>query len=66
MGLSEFHVVFIAVATLFCLGFSVWGVLDYRTTGNGTNLVLGLVALAWGVALLAYSRWFRAQSDELR
>ena len=50
MSLKAFHVVFVVLSILCCLGFGIWAVQDYVATGNGTNLVLG-VGLIRGVRL---------------
>jgi hypothetical protein len=58
MSLKAFHIVFVTVCTLFCLGFGLWGLREHRLTQDTAMLVQGVGALAAAVALIAYGRWF--------
>lgn len=58
MSLKAFHVFFIIVATLFSVGFGVWGVRSYLLTSDGENLVLGILSLVISVVLAWYFKWF--------
>jgi hypothetical protein len=58
MSLKAFHIFFIAVATLICTVFGVWAVRDFRGTGNGANLAMGIMSFVCGVGLVWYGRWF--------
>ena len=58
MSLKAFHIVFIVVSLLFCLGFGAWGVMNYTDTHSLTNLALGIVAFAGVPALGWYGVWF--------
>ena len=58
MSLKAFHVVFIAVSTVLCLGFGAWAIREYMARG-GTGLLLGGIgALIAAVGLVLYGRWF--------
>ncbi len=58
MSLKAFHIVFVTVCTLFCLGLGLWGLREHRLTQDTGNLVLGVGALVGAVALIVYGRWF--------
>ncbi len=58
MSLKAFHIFFIVVSTLCCLGFGFWAVQDYLVTGSGVNLALGVVSLVGSGTLAWYGRWF--------
>lgn len=58
MSLKAFHVFFIVVSILCCLGFGYWAVQDYFVSGNGVSLALGLVAFAGCGVLIRYGVWF--------
>lgn len=58
MSLKTFHIVFISIATLFCLGFGVWAVGDYMNGGGMPSLAMAIVSLLFGVALPPYGIWF--------
>ncbi|MDA0745340.1 MAG: hypothetical protein O2954_02410 [bacterium] len=53
MSLKAFHIFFMIVSILFCLGFGVWAVQD-----GGENLAMGLVSLAGCPVLTLYGVWF--------
>ena len=54
MSLKAFHIFFILLSILLMLGFGVWGVLDYRTSGKHIHLVMGLISVAFVPALVIY------------
>lgn len=58
MSLKTFHIFFIAASILCCLGFGVWAVHDYATSGDGMSLAMGLAALAGCGVLVGYGIWF--------
>ena len=58
MSLKAFHVFFVAVSTLFALGFGGWAVSDYLRTGRGGALALGVLGFAAAAALVWYGLWF--------
>lgn len=58
MSLKAFHLVFLVVSGLLCLGLGAWSYTEYRRT-QSTEFVWGMiVSLAALVALLVYGRWF--------
>ncbi len=59
MSLKAFHLVFITASTALAFGCAVWGLRDFFLEGGGAwNLVFGVGALAAGVALILYERYF--------
>lgn len=58
MSLKSFHIFFIVISVVCCLGFGVWAVLDFLETGTDTNLFLGTVSLLFSVLLVGYGFWF--------
>ena len=59
MSLKAFHVLFITAASALAFGFGVWELKDYwSANGRLADLLFGLGALAVGVALIVYERYF--------
>ena len=58
MSLKAFHIVFVAVSTLLCVGFGVWAIAEYRSHGDPGTLVAGVGSLSASLALVWYGRWF--------
>ena len=58
MSLKAFHILFVTVSFLLCVGFGVWAVRQYLADGGFVYLVAGLLSLALCVVLLVYGRWF--------
>jgi len=59
MSLKAFHVVFITASSALACGCGVWELKNYcAPEGRGLDLIFGLGALAAGVALLLYERYF--------
>ena len=56
MSLKTFHLIFVAAAILLGLGVGGWGVHQYRTEGDVSLLILGLVFLAMGIVLIIYGK----------
>jgi len=56
MSLKAFHLVFVAAAILLGLGVGGWGLHQYRTEGDVSLLILGLVFLAMGIVLIIYGK----------
>ncbi len=58
MSLKAFHIFFVTVSTLLCVGVGLWGVREYRNTGGDEMLWLGSASLLLGVVLVVYGFWF--------
>lgn len=58
MSLKAFHIVFITISTILCVGFGIWAILEYRTTQSVGTLLWGILSLVGAVVLVVYGRWF--------
>jgi hypothetical protein len=58
MSLKAFHVLFIALSTLLCIGLAWWSAEQYSAFGNGGRVALLLLGAAGSVGLPAYGWWF--------
>jgi hypothetical protein len=59
MSLKAFHIVFITAASALAFGCGVWELKDYfAPTGRTSDLICGLAALAAGIGLIVYERYF--------
>ena len=59
MSLKAFHLVFITAASSLAFGCGVWSIKDYcAPDGRLLDLLAGVGALAAGVGLLLYERYF--------
>ena len=59
MSLKAFHVIFISASSALAVGCGVWGLKNYfSANGSGLDLVFGIGALAAGVGLILYERYF--------
>jgi len=59
MSLKAFHVIFITASSALAFGCGVWELKNYFSAdGRGLDLVFGIAALAAGVGLIIYERYF--------
>ena len=65
MSLRIVHIAFISLCSLLAAGFAIWGIRDYRITGDLFSLVLGLLSAALLLPILAYGSWFIRKSRDL-
>lgn len=63
MSLKAFHIVFVISTILLCFGFGAWAIHDRLQGGGMVEFVLGLLALAGGLAMMVY---FKAVLKKLR
>jgi hypothetical protein len=54
MSLKAFHIFFVAVSVLMCLGVGAWGTNHYLKGGNGTGLGLAVMCFVLGAGLIVY------------
>jgi MFS family permease len=65
MSLRNFHIFFISISSLLCLGMIFWGfwqLITYRQTGG---LVLSAVGAAGLAILVGYLKWFLKKYSKL-
>ena len=65
MSLKAFHIVFILLSSAISLILAGWGIQGYRASGNGGQLVLGLVGVVSLVLLIPYFLWFLKKMRQL-
>ena len=58
MSLKAFHIFFIVVSTLLCVGLGVWAVNDFGQSGSWVHLALGVGSFIGGISLVCYGIWF--------
>lgn len=57
MDLKRFHIIFITLATLCCVGFGLW---CFAPMAGGSPLIVatGIASIALGVTTAVYGMWF--------
>ena len=58
MSLKAFHLIFVTVSTVLCIGVGFWSMRNYFATHELGSLLFGIAALAGAIALVVYGRWF--------
>jgi len=59
MSLKAFHLVFITASSALAFGCGVWALRDFFSpAGRSSDLLFALGALAAGIGLLLYERYF--------
>jgi uncharacterized membrane protein YfcA len=58
MSLKAFHIVFVTLSSLLAFGFAGWVLRAYTESGARSDLLSGIGAAIFGVALIAYGFWF--------
>ncbi len=58
MSLKAFHIFFIVVSMLLCVGVGVWATQDFARTGNWVQLAFGVGSFIGGILLACYGVWF--------
>lgn len=65
MSIKGFHLIFIAIAALFCAGFGFWALfLDDQSNGSGVK-IFGGITLAASAVLIGYGFYFRRKSKDI-
>jgi uncharacterized membrane protein YuzA (DUF378 family) len=54
MSLKAFHVFFIVCSVLLTLGFGVWGIVGFASSGNVADAVMGGTSIVGAVVLVVY------------
>jgi hypothetical protein len=65
MSLRSFHLFFIAISGLLSVFMIVWGIYDFRVTGEMMGLGMSLLGAAGAVLLTVYFRWFMKKYPKL-
>lgn len=60
MSLKHFHILFIAIAALFCFAFGTWALLARE--GEVAIRGMGIFSAVLGLALVVYGIWFRKKT----
>ena len=67
MSLKEFHLVFITASVFLSLGFSYWGLVQYKELHGGIYAGTSILSLMAAIGLVIYEGYFikktRAQGD---
>ena len=58
MSLKAFHVFFIVVSMVLCVGFGVWTTQDFAQSGSWVHLSLGVGSFIGSILLACYGVWF--------
>ncbi len=65
MSLKAFHIFFIGLSTLMCLGIAAWRLAAYSEEGQIGILVQAVASGGAGVGLVEYGRRFLKKTKEL-
>jgi len=65
MSLKHFHVIFITIAVLLCIGFGAWTFLADSDQITTAIQVTGVVSLILAAALAVYGIWFYRKSKKV-
>ena len=58
MSLKAFHIFFIVVSMLLCVGVGVWGTENFARSGSSAHLALGVGSFIGSILLARYGVWF--------
>ena len=58
MSLKTFHIFFIVVSMLLCIGVGIWATQNFAESGNGAHLTLGVGSFVGTILLACYGVWF--------
>ena len=58
MSLKAFHIAFVALSTLLCVGFGLWALRRYLEAGTLGYLATTAGSLVLAAGLVAYGVWF--------
>lgn len=65
MSLKTFHLFFIALSTLLAFCFGAWGIQEFVSQDDVSNLVLGAGSIVVGGALVVYGTRVREKLKHL-
>jgi hypothetical protein len=58
MSLKAFHIVFVAVSTLFCVAFGAWSLRLYLLSKIQSDLAYACGGAVCAIVLIIYGVWF--------
>lgn len=58
MSLKAFHIFFLTVSLVASLFIGFWSLREWRESGEGVYLGLGLLSFATLIAIIPYGIWF--------
>ncbi len=59
MGLKAFHIFFIVVSTMLCVGFGLWSIGNFSArSGGAASLAMGIGSFVCAIVLVCYGVWF--------
>jgi len=65
MSIKGFHLIFIAIAALFCAGFSVWALLIDDQDSSMATTIAGVITLIASIVLVIYGIYFQRKSKNI-
>ena len=65
MSLKHFHIVFIVLAVLCCLGFGIWALVSDAGVASNSIRITGWLSLVIGAGLVVYGVWFFRKSKHV-
>lgn len=65
MSIKGFHLIFIAIAAIFCAGFGIWALfINEKETGSAMTIA-GVITLIASVGLIIYGFYFRRKTKDI-
>ena len=58
MSLKSFHIFFIVVSMVLCVGVGFWATQDFGRSGSLGHLALGVGSFVGSILLACYGVWF--------
>jgi hypothetical protein len=65
MSLKAFHIFFITISVLLCLGFGAWCISSDYTQGRAAYAIAGYISFGLGVLLVLYEIMFLKKFKEM-
>ena len=65
MSLKAFHIFFITISVLLCLGFGAWCISSDYTHGRAAYAIAGYISFGLGVLLVLYEIMFIKKFKEM-
>ena len=65
MSIKGFHLIFIAIAAIFCAGYGVWALFFNERDTDPKVAISGVITLIASVSLVIYGIYFRRKSKDI-